>query len=133
MKHRKNLLIGATFLTTLGVLGVGQHKLEQTAAAQTRGQIMAPKFEVDPTIRGQVELVGERLRAVPEDLDGHLGGLPGLGGGSGVGLGAGQFRSFGDTRADRGVSGRFDPGRHRLTAGSVIGPRAAVNNTLLAG
>jgi DNA-binding beta-propeller fold protein YncE len=49
MKRRKNLLIGLTFLATLAILGVGQHQLEQTAAAQARGQVMAPRFEVDPT------------------------------------------------------------------------------------
>lgn len=46
---RKNLLIVMTFLAILAILGVGQHQLEQTAAAQARGQVMAPKFEVDPT------------------------------------------------------------------------------------
>ncbi|MBI2150956.1 MAG: hypothetical protein HYU27_10195, partial [Acidobacteria bacterium] len=46
---RKNLLIGAAFLAILAILGAGQQKLEQTAAAQARGQVMAPRFEVDPT------------------------------------------------------------------------------------
>jgi hypothetical protein len=49
MRRNKNLLIGLTFLVTVAVLGVAQYKLEQTAVAQTRGQVMAPKFEVDPT------------------------------------------------------------------------------------
>ena len=49
MKRNKNVLIGLTFLVTLAVLALGQYRLEQTAVAQTRGQVMAPKFEVDPT------------------------------------------------------------------------------------
>src|SRR5262245_41643769 len=49
MKLKKNLLIGLTFLATLAVLAVAEYKLQQTAAAQARGQVMAPKFEVDPT------------------------------------------------------------------------------------
>ena len=49
MKRNKNLLIGLAFLVTLAVLALGQYKLEQTAVAQTRGQVMAPRFEVDPT------------------------------------------------------------------------------------
>src|SRR5262245_30616418 len=49
MKRNKNLLIALAFLVTLVVLALGQYKLEQTAVAQTRGQVMAPKFEVDPT------------------------------------------------------------------------------------
>ena len=49
MKRNKNVLIGLAFLTTLVVLALGQYKLEQTAVAQTKGQVMAPHFEVDPT------------------------------------------------------------------------------------
>ena len=49
MKRKKDLMIGMTFLAILAILGVGQRKLEQTAVAQTRGQVMAPRFEVDPT------------------------------------------------------------------------------------
>jgi WD40 repeat protein len=49
MRHKKNLLIGAAFLMTLALLSAAEHMLQQTAEAQTRGQVMAPKFEVDPT------------------------------------------------------------------------------------
>jgi len=49
MKRKRNLLIGATFLTLLTVLGVAQSTLERASAAQSNGAVMAPKFEVDPT------------------------------------------------------------------------------------
>src|SRR6266852_3815814 len=49
MKHTRNLLIGATFLTLLAVLGLAQSTLEKASAAQSNGAVMAPKFEVDPT------------------------------------------------------------------------------------
>src|SRR2546425_12509312 len=45
---KRNLIIGAGFLGLLAALAVGQSKLS-TAAAQTQGQVMAPRFEVDPT------------------------------------------------------------------------------------
>src|SRR4029078_4998456 len=47
---KRNLLIGAAFLGVLGLLAVGQSKL-QTAAAQAPAPVMAPRFEVDPTFR----------------------------------------------------------------------------------
>jgi DNA-binding beta-propeller fold protein YncE len=49
MKRMRNVLIGATFVTLLALLGVGQSMLQQTAQAQAAGQVMAPRFEVDPT------------------------------------------------------------------------------------
>src|SRR5919198_1503984 len=49
MRPGKNLTIGFAFLVTLAVLALGQYKLQQTAVAQTKGQVMAPRFEVDPT------------------------------------------------------------------------------------
>src|SRR5712692_9954781 len=49
MKHTRNLLIGATVLTLLAVLGLAQSTLEKASAAQSNGAVMAPKFEVDPT------------------------------------------------------------------------------------
>jgi hypothetical protein len=45
---KRNLTIGAAFLGLLGALAVVQARLE-TAAAQAPGQVMAPRFEVDPT------------------------------------------------------------------------------------
>src|SRR2546425_6114317 len=45
---KRNLIIGAGFLGLLAALAVGQSKLS-TAAAQTQGQVVAPRFEVDPT------------------------------------------------------------------------------------
>jgi WD40 repeat protein len=49
MRRKKDLLIGVAFLTILAILGTGERMLEKTAEAQTRGQLMAPRFEVDPT------------------------------------------------------------------------------------
>jgi DNA-binding beta-propeller fold protein YncE len=46
---KRNLLIGATFLTLLTVLGLAQSTLERASAAPSNGAVMAPKFEVDPT------------------------------------------------------------------------------------
>ena len=46
---KRNLLIGVTFIVVLAGLGIGQHLLEQTALAQSKGAVMAPRFEVDPT------------------------------------------------------------------------------------
>ena len=45
---KRNLTIGAAFLALLGALAVVQSKLEM-AAAQAPAQVMAPRFEVDPT------------------------------------------------------------------------------------
>ncbi len=48
MTTRSNMFIGATFVATLAVLGVGQHWLEVRAQAQAGGGVQAPKFVVDP-------------------------------------------------------------------------------------
>ncbi|HXG88336.1 MAG TPA: hypothetical protein VNJ02_08380 [Vicinamibacterales bacterium] len=45
---KRNLMIGATFVVALVVLGVTERALEQTAAAQARTNVQAPMFEVDP-------------------------------------------------------------------------------------
>jgi sugar lactone lactonase YvrE len=49
MKGTRNLLIGATFLAVLAALLAAQSALERAAAAQSRSQVQAPRFEVDPT------------------------------------------------------------------------------------
>jgi len=46
-RSRKNLLIGAGFISLLAALGIGQAVLDKTVAAQSTG-MMAPRFEVDP-------------------------------------------------------------------------------------
>jgi hypothetical protein len=46
---KRNVVIGTTFLALLGALTVTQGWLEQRAEAQARGQVQAPRFEVDPT------------------------------------------------------------------------------------
>ncbi|MGH9460228.1 MAG: hypothetical protein ACRD1X_03365, partial [Vicinamibacteria bacterium] len=43
--RKRNVLIGAGFITVLIALGIGQFLLEETAVAQ---QVQAPMFEVDP-------------------------------------------------------------------------------------
>ena len=48
MKSKRNLLIGASFVSSLCALGVGQSLLEERAEAQIPGTVMAPRFEVDP-------------------------------------------------------------------------------------
>ncbi len=48
MKRKRNLFIGATFVALLVVLGVAESVVQKTAAAQARGAVMAPRFEVDP-------------------------------------------------------------------------------------
>ena len=46
---KRNLIIGGTFVGLLAALGVAQSMLGTAAAAQARSQVMAPRFEVDPT------------------------------------------------------------------------------------
>ena len=51
MRHptrTRNLWVGAGFIALLATLAVGQVMLEKTAAAQTKGGVQAPRFEVDP-------------------------------------------------------------------------------------
>src|SRR5262245_61496598 len=45
---KRNLYIGAAFLTLLVALGVAQIALEKQADAQAKAAVMAPRFEVDP-------------------------------------------------------------------------------------
>src|SRR5688500_5560769 len=42
------MLVGVAFVAILGVLGLGQMRLEETAAAQAKNGVTAPDFEVDP-------------------------------------------------------------------------------------
>jgi hypothetical protein len=44
----RTLLVGSALLAVLAALGVSQRLLEQTAAAQAKGAVQAPRFEVDP-------------------------------------------------------------------------------------
>ncbi len=48
MKPTRNVLVGAGLIALLAGLGVAQNRLEQTAAAQAKGAVQAPRFEVDP-------------------------------------------------------------------------------------
>jgi len=45
--RKRDVFVGAAFLTALAALGVGQFMLDETAAAQQAG-VQAPMFEVDP-------------------------------------------------------------------------------------
>jgi DNA-binding beta-propeller fold protein YncE len=45
---KRNLAIGGSFLALLTALWVAQQAVQQTAAAQAQGAVMAPRFEVDP-------------------------------------------------------------------------------------
>jgi hypothetical protein len=42
------LVVGAAFVAPLVALGIGQALLDDTAAAQSRNSVQAPRFEVDP-------------------------------------------------------------------------------------
>jgi hypothetical protein len=44
----RQLLIGGCFVATLAALAVIEYAIEQRAAAQAKGAVMAPRFEVDP-------------------------------------------------------------------------------------
>jgi hypothetical protein len=48
MKRKRNLAIGTGLLMLLAALGLGQSVLQRVAAAQAKGGVQAPKFEVDP-------------------------------------------------------------------------------------
>src|SRR5262249_22296674 len=48
MKRSRNVLIGSTLVALLAALGVGQYLLQQSAEAQAKGAVQAPRFEVDP-------------------------------------------------------------------------------------
>ena len=49
MITRRDLLIGAAFLTAIVVLAGAARIVDHTAEAQDRGGLQAPRFEVDPT------------------------------------------------------------------------------------
>jgi len=48
MKRTRNVIIGSALVALVAALGVGQHLLQQTAEAQAKNTVQAPKFEVDP-------------------------------------------------------------------------------------
>jgi DNA-binding beta-propeller fold protein YncE len=48
MKRKRNLAIGTGLLALLAMLGLGQSMLQRVAAAQAKGGVQAPRFEVDP-------------------------------------------------------------------------------------
>jgi hypothetical protein len=48
MNRNRNLVIGATFLTVIMVLGGAQSRFAKAAAAQANAAVQAPRFEVDP-------------------------------------------------------------------------------------
>jgi hypothetical protein len=48
MKRKRNVAIGTGLVTLLVALGLGQSLLQRVAAAQAKGAVQAPKFEVDP-------------------------------------------------------------------------------------
>jgi DNA-binding beta-propeller fold protein YncE len=48
MKRTRNVIIGSTLVALLAALGAGQHLLQQSAEAQAKGAVQAPRFEVDP-------------------------------------------------------------------------------------
>jgi len=48
MTRTRNLVVGTAFVALVLALGIGQAALERTAAAQGRGTVQAPRFEVDP-------------------------------------------------------------------------------------
>jgi DNA-binding beta-propeller fold protein YncE len=48
MKRKRNVVIGTGVITLLVVLGLGQSVLQRVAAAQAKGAVQAPRFEVDP-------------------------------------------------------------------------------------
>lgn len=46
--NRYQRLVGVAFVVLLGALAVAERVLDQAVAAQTRGAVQAPRFEVDP-------------------------------------------------------------------------------------
>jgi len=45
---RRNVWIGSTLALAIAALGIGSSVLQKRAEAQTKGAVMAPRFEVDP-------------------------------------------------------------------------------------
>ena len=48
MKRTRNLVVGSTLLALLCMLGIAQQMFTQSAAAQAKAGVQAPRFEVDP-------------------------------------------------------------------------------------
>src|SRR6266545_2096116 len=48
MNRTRNAVIGSSLVAVLAALGVGQHLLTQSAQAQAKAGVQAPRFEVDP-------------------------------------------------------------------------------------
>jgi hypothetical protein len=48
MERKRNLCIGLILVALVGALAIAQDALERKAAAQAKGTVMAPRFEVDP-------------------------------------------------------------------------------------
>jgi DNA-binding beta-propeller fold protein YncE len=48
LARTRTVIVGASLLGLLVTLGITQTVLEKTAAAQTKGAVQAPRFEVDP-------------------------------------------------------------------------------------
>jgi len=48
LARTRTVIVGASLLGLLVTLGITQAVLEKTAAAQTKGAVQAPRFEVDP-------------------------------------------------------------------------------------
>jgi len=48
MQQRRRLVVGAAFVGVLGALGIAQSTFQKAAAAQAKGGVQAPRFEVDP-------------------------------------------------------------------------------------
>jgi sugar lactone lactonase YvrE len=48
MNHKRNFLVGATFVTTLVGLGIAQGIFEKASAQNKASMIQVPRFEVDP-------------------------------------------------------------------------------------
>ncbi len=46
--NKRSLMMGAAFVGVLGALAVAQSQFEKAAAAQAKGGVQAPRFEVDP-------------------------------------------------------------------------------------
>jgi hypothetical protein len=48
MTVKRNLLIGASFLTVLAALAIAERTVQQEVIAQQKSSVQAPRFEVDP-------------------------------------------------------------------------------------
>ena len=48
MNRKRNLLVGATFIAALVVLGIGQSMVQKAAAQGKGNMVQVPRFEVDP-------------------------------------------------------------------------------------